>query len=578
LQFPHLLAVTGCGQVEREQRYDAAPLPKCALQPAMMHGYRSSAVVLICLAIAGIGGSVLVIGLWQRGEVISAGQATVLQTEILGSMIDSRDAVQDHLDSPGQGELSRFASDQVRITDALRHATKFSAEDPALRESLVAQKALMSEWDAEAQRILTYGRMSASQHAQVDRISNRLRVLSAGYVARSTDVRADELRTASIAEGAVVLVGSVLALMAALQLVRRGARAERARQALEVHERFDQRELADSLQVANGEDETYALLRRHILRSFPVNDAVVLNRDNSNDRLEARTPAPPEVADVLVDVSPDACLAVRLGRAHSHGPEREPLLACTVCGLLERATCVPSLVNGEVIGSVLASHTEPLSEREHARLGESVAQAAPVLANLRNLAIAETRAMTDALTGLANARALQDTMKRMIAHAGRSLSPLSLVALDLDHFKEINDRWGHDKGDEALAAVGALLAALRTSDFAARNGGEEFVLLLPDTDKQAALEVADTLRKRLADIPIPGIERRITASFGVASYPADATEPNLLLRAADRALYMAKASGRNAVQASQLTAPYTGAATLTEEELRGPTELRPIAE
>ena len=95
-----------------------------------------------------------------------------------------------------------------------------------------------------------------------------------------------------------------------------------------------------------------------------------------------------------------------------------------------------------------------------------------MLANLRNLAIAEARAATDALTGLPNQRACQDTLKRMLAHASRTMSPLSAVLLDLDHFKLINDRHGHNSGDDVLAAVGEVLAGcVRTSDFAGRYGG-----------------------------------------------------------------------------------------------------------
>ena len=114
---------------------------------------------------------------------------------------------------------------------------------------------------------------------------------------------------------------------------------------------------------------------------------------------------------------------------------------------------------------------------------ETVAQSAPVLANLRNLAIAESRALTDVLTGLANKRSIEDTLKRMSAQAGRTLSPLAAVLLDLDHFKQNNDLFGHDRGDDVLAAVGSTITqTLRDSDVAGRYGGEEFLLLLPDTN------------------------------------------------------------------------------------------------
>ncbi len=118
----------------------------------------------------------------------------------------------------------------------------------------------------------------------------------------------------------------------------------------------------------------------------------------------------------------------------------------------------------------------------------------------------------------------------------------------LDHFKAVNDRYGHGKGDDVLAAVGAVAAeTLRASDFVGRLGGEEFAAVLPDTDRGGGLEAAETLRAAIATISVPGIERHITASFGVAVMPDDAAEPELLLREADRALYSAKNAGRNRV-------------------------------
>ena len=174
--------------------------------------------------------------------------------------------------------------------------------------------------------------------------------------------------------------------------------------------------------------------------------------------------------------------------------------------------------------------------------------ASPVLANLRNLRIAEARAATDALTGLPNARSAQHSLKRLVAHAGQHLTPLAAVMLDLDHFKRVNDQHGHGAGDEALAALGELLrGTLRGTDFAARVGGEEFMLLLPDSDEDGAVALAEKLRVAVERISAPRVEQPLSASFGVAVYPRDAQDGQELLRAADRALYTAKRTGRNRV-------------------------------
>ena len=148
---------------------------------------------------------------------------------------------------------------------------------------------------------------------------------------------------------------------------------------------------------------------------------------------------------------------------------------------------------------------------------------------LTTQAIAEIPAATDALTGLPNNRAVQDTIKRMVAQASRSVSPLSAALLDLDHFKRVNDTYGHSRGDEVLAAVATVLrSSLRESDFVGRYGGEEFLLLLPDTGRDQPVVVAEKVR--------------------VATVPDDAGDADTLIRAADRALYAAKGNGRNRVE------------------------------
>ena len=310
-----------------------------------------------------------------------------------------------------------------------------------------------------------------------------------------------------------------------------------------------QTEFIETLQATASEEEAHSPLKRHLERSLPGSGVTVLTRNNSNNRLEAAT-APQEgdpVTGRLVGAEPRACLALRMGRTHREGDANQ-LLECQVCehGAAARSTCEPLLVSGEVIGSVLVSHEDRLAGQQDGRIALTVAQAAPVLANLRNLALAEFRANNDSLTGLPNKRATEDTFKRMIAQAHRSVVPLAVIMLDLDHFKQVNDRFGHGKGDEVLAAVGAALrSVLRESDFAGRFGGEEFLILLPDTGVEGAVRLAERLRDSIAEIAIPGLDREITASLGLAELLEHGGTPRGLLREADRALYAAKAAGRN---------------------------------
>ncbi len=326
-----------------------------------------------------------------------------------------------------------------------------------------------------------------------------------------------------------------------------------------------QAEFVDALQMTESEQEAHQLLKRRLERAIPSSDVVVLNRNNSADRLEPTTDvtAGSPFAESLVEAKPRSCLAVRYARPHRESGERDPLIECQVCGkTARRTTCEPLLVSGEVIGSVLIEHSAKLDDEEAGAIKDSVSQAAPVLANLRNLAMAEMRAATDALTGLPNHRAVRDTVKRVVAQASRTVAPLTAVMLDLDHFKQINDTYGHDRGDDVLAAVGSTLeSAVRESDFVGRYGGEEFILLLPATAAEQGLLVAEKVRAAVAKIRIPGVDRRITASFGVAAIPEHAGDGDGLVRAADRALYAAKTAGRNRTEVAN-----GGADALVDED------------
>jgi diguanylate cyclase (GGDEF)-like protein len=212
-------------------------------------------------------------------------------------------------------------------------------------------------------------------------------------------------------------------------------------------------------------------------------------------------------------------------------------------------TCVPSLVGGKVIGSVLLETADPLDDGGRRRLADGVTQAAPVLASMRNLRLAETRAATDLLTGLPNRRSAEETLKLLLANADRSGTPLAVAMFDLDHFKKVNDVFGHEKGDQLLAAVGDVATTTRVSDFVARFGGEEFLVLLPNTDVPGAVLALDKLREGIARLHVLGAGHSPSASFGVAVFPEDGLDAETLLRGADRALYAAKSAGRNRVKA-----------------------------
>jgi len=163
----------------------------------------------------------------------------------------------------------------------------------------------------------------------------------------------------------------------------------------------------------------------------------------------------------------------------------------------------------------------------------------------------ERLARTDALTGLANRRTLHEALQREIARAERLSESLSVIIADLDHFKSINDRYGHINGDSVLMNAAAVFASQsRAYDLAARYGGEEFILLLPGTSTKEAVVIAERIRKGVEGLQVPECPARLTLSLGVASWRTGEA-PEQFVSRADVALYSAKGAGRNRVEVAE---------------------------
>jgi diguanylate cyclase (GGDEF)-like protein len=216
--------------------------------------------------------------------------------------------------------------------------------------------------------------------------------------------------------------------------------------------------------------------------------------------------------------------------------------------------CVPLRIKGKTLGVLEATDR---TDRRMFRpddltlLGTLADYAAIAIENAKNFQRVEELTITDEVTGLYNARHLHHMLDFELLRSARHKLEFSVIFLDLDHFKDVNDQYGHLAGSRLLREVGSLLCSmLRKLDVGTRYGGDEFVILLPQTAKKEAVRVAQRMRETLADtwlLHSEGLHVKITASFGVSAYPADATTKNDLLRLADQAMYRVKNATRNGV-------------------------------
>ncbi|HDX8707818.1 TPA: diguanylate cyclase [Klebsiella michiganensis] len=274
----------------------------------------------------------------------------------------------------------------------------------------------------------------------------------------------------------------------------------------------------------------------------------ILDTDPWQMRCVAQWLSPPLEADVF---HPDNCWAVRRGL--SHPPVNgEPDIACYHLSesQAQRSLCVPLIAQGEAIGLLSFSNVTSATAPSRAYL-ELMAEALGLaLANQRLRNALLEKALFDSLTGLRNRHHLDDALHTQMSLAVRNGTPLSCLMIDIDHFKAINDSYGHEAGDLVIKNVAAIIQrAVRDIGMAFRYGGEEFLVLLGGTDEEAAMACATdiyhsvqllTLRYGLAEIG------QVDVSIGIASYPQH-TQSDSLLRAADAALYRAKELGRSRI-------------------------------
>lgn len=208
--------------------------------------------------------------------------------------------------------------------------------------------------------------------------------------------------------------------------------------------------------------------------------------------------------------------------------------------------CFPLLAGGTVVGVLGISSTPPFTDEERDVVGAAAALMAIGVKNMQLFLETRELSLRDGLTGCFNRGHGLETLDAELRRARRAGSPLSILMFDIDHFKAVNDRFGHLRGDELLGAIGALLGRVtRSTDVRCRYGGDEFLLILPETPVVGAQQVAEGLRKGIADTWMAAGDEPTTISIGIAAVTPGELDAKALIRRADEALYRAKNAGRN---------------------------------
>lgn len=327
-------------------------------------------------------------------------------------------------------------------------------------------------------------------------------------------------------------------------------------------------EMGDNFQVARTEEEAIEVIKRYALKLFPEEGWLLYLRQSGEKFLQLVNSHKPSFQPVdILEISD--CWALRKSMPNFFLDPEKDLLCSHLKDLLPRnqaAACLPLSTVGETFGLLVffccpdprgqtPEKSHPDLTRQKKDLLLSFAQrTAMSLANIKLQQSLKEQSIRDPLTGLYNRRYLEETMDRELARARRAGQPVSVIMADIDHFKKINDVYGHEAGDYVLQMMARTLQrAVRSEDIVCRYGGEEFIVIMPGLALEKALDRAEMILNSVQHLELRQggtMIRNITISAGVASYPEHGDSGLELIQAADLALLRAKQEGRNRVRAA----------------------------
>ncbi len=515
-------------------------------------------------------------------------------TLTVASLHDAEASQRAYMITSNSERLSDYSASVPRISEHSETLEVLVSDNPAQAENarnlailldarLGAIHDVLAEFDRggiEAARATSQMARSRSDDINIDTLGQRmLRIEEQLQNARQQRTANQALLTRLMTVGAILF--SMLMLAVAFFLILREQRhrmasvlAERAANrelslSLGESRRLSQSlrelaELGEMLQGCRGIEEAASGLAISLPRLLPTSSGSVHMINASQNQIQAVVHWGSSAHDSAEIFEKDDCWALRRGHAYPLAGSA-PAFTCNHLQSSRKnhpehyQLCVPMVAQGEILGVISVNSEHPIRDAERSNIIAACESISMALANLKLQETLRIQSLRDPLTGLFNRRYLEASFEREIQRAERRKIPLSVLMIDIDHFKRFNDSFGHEAGDTLLAHFGAVLGkVVRNEDVSCRYGGEEFTVLMPEADAKLALTRAEEI---CAAVRAMSVQHRnlslgkVTVSIGVATFDQHGRTPDELLRNADNALYMAKNGGRDCVVLAEILHP-----------------------